>query len=436
MALPFIGILDMAIAPNQGFAHHDKDSPFAYGVALYPPFAAGMRHNDLNDPYRFLGALSSITRLVASPGVSYRVSNTLSVGASVGLGMTFMAFETRMRTPNDMVAMTGALGEATKGLEIPVISELTLPAPWFGGGLSPYEDVGGLKFFAQDLFNASYNVGLLWDPYSWFSFGAVYQSETDADLKGKYTFDYSPRMQKTINWMGSSPMTIIIAAMLGLPTSCPAQESGTMSTNIVFPQRVQFGIKFQPHPKIKFLVDANWADWAAWKTNTITFDRDMKQMQMAKLMGYTGGNRTLTEVNDFKNVWYLGYGLELKPSDHFTLRLGYEFRPSSVNDQYFGPLPQGDVSLYSIGIGFDKPAAEVPARRIKGFEAFQKQLLHPDHIDLGFTFMTGNYTVHYNQSKLMNSTNFTDIVYNPFAGLIYHQTTTSYIISLNQIFKF
>jgi len=63
-----------------------------------------------------------------------------------------------------MVALTGASGKPPKGLEIPIISELTLPSPWFGGGLNPYQDMGGLKFFAQDAFNTSYNLGFLWSP--------------------------------------------------------------------------------------------------------------------------------------------------------------------------------------------------------------------------------------------------------------------------------
>ena len=156
IVLPFIGNIPI-ISPSNSFAHHSEGSPFAYGVAIYAPEAGGMEHTDPNDPYRFLGQDTSILRLVVSPGVSYRVTRNLSIGASIGLGQSYMAFNTRMRTPNDLVAMTGALGEATKGLEIPIISELTLPAPWFGGGLSPYDDAGGLKFFARDVLNTSYN---------------------------------------------------------------------------------------------------------------------------------------------------------------------------------------------------------------------------------------------------------------------------------------
>ena len=108
-----------------------------------------MEHTDANDPYRFLGKRMSILRLVTAPTISYRVTKNLSIGASFGLGMAYMGFDTKMRAPNDLVALTGALGEATVGLEIPIISELTLPAPWFGGGLNPYEEMGGVEILCR-----------------------------------------------------------------------------------------------------------------------------------------------------------------------------------------------------------------------------------------------------------------------------------------------
>jgi long-subunit fatty acid transport protein len=431
--LPFVGELPFLVAPYNGIVHHDKDSPFAYGFALVAPFAGGWTHTEADDPYRFLGKSVFLMRLVLEPGVSYRVTNSLSIGASFGAGLSFMGFDTRMRSPNDMVAMTGALGQATRGLEIPILSELTLPAPWFGGGLSPYEDVGGLKFFAQDLFNPSYNVGFLWDPFSWLSFGGVYQSQANADMKGRYTWQYSPSMQRTVNWLGSSPLTIIVASILGLPTHCPDQMEGNMSINVVYPARVQFGMKFQPHPRVKFLVDANWTDWESWKTQTIVFDRDMPLLQMARLMGYTGGNRAMVVQNGFKNEVHLSYGLELNPSGPVTLRLGYEDRPTSNTANYFGMLPLGDLKIYSIGIGIDE-SKKAPPRKIRGLSDLLHQMLNPDTLDLGFRYITSEYKVNFNQSKNFNSTNFTDMIYNPFAGLQYEMKASIYIISLNQIY--
>ncbi|HBH86683.1 MAG TPA: hypothetical protein DDY17_03640 [Syntrophaceae bacterium] len=434
MELPFLGHPRMGIAvPNLGFAYHDKDSPFAFGFALYVPFGVGMEHPDNDDPLRFLGQRESIVRLTLGPGISYRVTKSLSIGASFGLGVSYFAIEQQMRAPNEMVALTGALGEATRGLEIPILSELTLPAPWFGGGLTPYESIGNLKVFAEDNMNTSYNIGLLWEPFSWVSFGGAYQSETDADLKGKYTLDYSQRMQNTVNWLGSSPLTIIVASMLGLPISCPPELNGNMSINLVFPARAQFGIKLQPHRRIKFLVDAGWTQWSAWKSIEIVFDRDIELLRLARLLGYTGGSRTLRLENHFKDVWDFHYGLELRLLDPVTLRLGYEFRPTSVSDSYYGPLPMGDMVFYSAGIGIEQ---KHPDRKFKGVFGFLGQLLKPDRLDLSFTYMTSDSKVRFNQSKNFNSTNFTDIIYSPFAGLEYENKITAYIFSFAQIFYF
>jgi long-subunit fatty acid transport protein len=431
--LPFLGKLPFIAAPFNGIVVHEKDSPFAYGFAIVAPYAGGWRHTEDDDPYRFLGKSVSLMRVVLEPGVSYRVTKNLAIGASFGMGLSFMGFETRMRSPNDMVALTGALGQATAGLEIPIISELTLPPPWFGGGLSPYEDVGGLKFFAQDLFNPSYNIGFLWDPYSWLSFGGVYQSQANADMKGRYTWEYKPSMQRMVNWLGSTPLTVITASILGLPTHCPDQMEGNMSINVIFPARAQFGIKLQPHPRIKLLVDANWTDWEAWKTQEIVFDRDMPLLQLARLMGYRGGIRTMIVQNGFKNEVHLTYGLELKPLDHVTLRLGYEDRPTSNTANYFGMLPLWDLKILSFGIGIDE-SKKAPHRKIRGLKDLIAQSEAPDQVDIGVSYITSEHKVSFNQSKNFNSVNFTDMIYNPFAGLEYDMKATMWVISLKETY--
>jgi len=432
--LPFLGAPPIGLAaPNLAIAYHKANSPFAFGVGVYAPFGAGMVHDDDNDPYRFLGKRMSILRLVTAPTISYRVAKSLSVGASFGLGMSYMGFDTKMRAPNDLVALTGALGEATVGLEIPILSELTLPPPWFGGGLNPYEEMGGVKFFAEDNLNTSYNIGFLWEPYEWVSFGGVYQSECKADMKGEYTFSYSDRMRRTINWLGSSPTTIIIAAMLDLPTYAPAEVKGNMSIEVIYPARAQFGIKLKPHPRIKLLADAHWAQWSAWKAMEIGFDRDNELLRLAKLMGYQGGDRKLIMENHFSDTWHFSYGLELQPLDFLTIRLGYEDRPTSVSPNYFGPVPLGDMKLYSAGIGL---AMKHPDRNFHGLMGLAHQILQADRIDLGFTYMTSKVKVGYNQSKLFNSVNFTDVIYNPFAGLEYESETTAYIIAFNMTWFF
>ena len=92
--------------------------------------------------------------------------------------------------------------------------------------------------------------------------------------------------------------------------------------------------------------------------------------------------------------------------------------------------------FFSNGVGRSgDQRSSAPKRKIKGLTdllGIMHQMLAPDYLDLSFTYMTSEYHVNFNQSKLFNSTNFTDIIYNPFAGLTCDMKTTSYIVSLKQ----
>ncbi|MCK7511115.1 MAG: outer membrane protein transport protein [Desulfobacterales bacterium] len=258
-------------------------------------------HEDENDPYRFLGKRMSILRLVTGPTISYRVAKSLSIGASFGLGMSYMGFDTKMRAPNDLVALTGALGEATVGLEIPIISELTLPAPWFGGGLNPYEEMGGLKFFAEDNLNTSYNVGFLWEPFDWVSFGGVYQSQAKADMKGKYTFELQrPHAEngQLARFVADDDHYRRHARPADLLLRARWRETCRSRSSI--PPVPNLASSSSPTPASNSLRTPTGPSGRPGKTWTIVFDRDNELLRLAKLMGYTGGDRKLIMENHFK----------------------------------------------------------------------------------------------------------------------------------------
>ena len=116
-----------------------------------------------------------------------------------------------------------------------------------------------------------------------------------------------------------------------------------------------------------------------------------------------------------------------------ALRLGYEARPTSVRDYYFGPVPMPDMKIYSIGLGLTLD--DIRKKKPKDAMEFQHQLLTPVSVDVGFTYLTSEYDLPNNTSKNFNSTNFTIPVYNPYSGLDYHQEIVSYVISINANFK-
>jgi hypothetical protein len=136
----------------------------------------------------------------------------------------------------------------------------------------------------------------------------------------------------------------------------------------------------------------------------------------------------------FENTWHFSYGIEIRPIKRLALRFGYEPRPTSVQDDLFGPVPMSDMDIYSVGIGL--VIEDHPKPKPGNIHELLKQIQHPTAIDLNVTLVQlKDKSVGFNESTNMNSIDFTDIVYNPYAGLTMEQEMSVWVISLNQVFR-
>ncbi len=356
--------------------------------------------------------------IYAAPSVSYQIKDNLSIGLTVGIGQTAMGARVDMRNPNELVSLTRILGNATKDLEIPVISELTLPPPWFGGGIGPYDKIASLKVRLRDDFSPNYNVGVLWSPFKWLSLGVCYQSPIKVQLRGKYIIEYSEQWQKMMNWLGSSPLLLQTSGMLDLPTQGIPNQRGRLTTEIEFPQRVQAGIKLTLLNKINLMFDVKWANWSVIQQDNFRFDQPIQLLRVAKMSGYTGGNYNLKLNRNFKDTLDWAVGIEYMLNDKITLRAGYEWRDSPVRDNLFDLLyALPDLHFFGVGVSIKLP----------------KKIT----LDVGAAYLFNKgYKVPDNSSKNLNSNVFTDVVYNPYAGLNYKQDTETYMLSVSATMPF
>ncbi len=407
--VPFVGTVDFLFSPALGFSHRRPGSRWTFGMAMYAPIAIGIVRGDRDDPARYGGKAVYQQHLIyASPTVSYKMSDSLSLGLSVGFGQSAMGAEVDMRSPNDLVALTRVLGNATKDLEIPILSELTFPPPWFGGGVSPYDQVASMDLDMRDDFSPSYNLGLLWHPWDWFSFGICYHSSIKVNFRGSYRFDYTDVWQRMVHWFGTSPLLVNISGMLDLPTHEVPSQRGRATAEMKFPQMLQFGVMVKPFKRLKLLCDLHWANWSVLKEDRIVFDQDIQLLRVVKLLGYTGGDRALVIERNFKDTWTWSVGMEYQLFDWLVLRCGYENRKTSVRDDHFDLLYSiPDLDYYGAGVGIN----------LKGMK-----------IDLGFGYIVNkSYKIPDNGSVNLNSTDFTKPVYNPYAGMDVEVKTVSYI---------
>ncbi len=421
--IPFSGPASVSIllGPNMGYGWRPPGARWAAGVALYAPFAVGLQWPS-NAGTVYDAQYLYQQRIVLSPGIAYKLTDSLSAGISLGIGSAAMGVRMDMRAPNDLVALTGVLGDLTRGL--PDILTLGLiPFPLFGGGLDPFESIGRMTAAnLQDNLTTSYNVGLLWEPVNWFSAGICYQSESKAKFSGTFQLTYSQRFQNMMNWLVANDLLRIISDALGLPTDggVPFQR-GRATIEFEFPRRVQGGIMLRPIKQVKLLVDANWVNWSSMKANVFEFDQPIQLLKVAYLIGYTGGNQKLILPRYMKDTIHYHFGLELMPLDWLTLRFGYEHRPSSVNPKYrdiMFALP--DLTLYSTGVGI--------------------RLTRDTNVDLSFSYVKGE-DISSRQSDgttslLLNTRELTSLIYNPYAGLDVYQETNAVIFSAGITYQF
>lgn len=410
--------INFLIGPTMGLSSREPDSKWTFAVANYASFAGGINHKS-DSPVNWGGRTLYQQHMVyVAPAASFQLTPTLSLGTAAGLGQTAMGARINLRQPNELIALTKTLGNATKDLEIPILSELTLPPPWFGGGIGPYDKIGSFQIDFRDDFSPNYNLGLLWQPEEWFSYGLVYQSAIDVQFSGGYTFEYSDQWQRMVAWNGSSPVTLITAGMLDLPYQAVPYQTGQVTSEYTFPQRVQTGIMIRPIKRLRLLFDLHWAEWSVNKEDKYVFDQDIQLLKFAKLVGYTGGNRSLVVERNLKDTLDYSFGLEYQLNPKIQLRLGYGKRKTSVNEDYRDLLVfPPDFDFYGAGVGITLPNH------------------HQIDIALG-AFYNPSIKIPNDSSNNLNSNEFFWTGVNPYAGIDVEQETAIYMASIGLTMPF
>ncbi len=398
--VPGIGIQRMpsgpGLVPSGGFSIKPPGSKLTFGNAFYLPFAAGyVRDND--DPGRYMPKATALQRVTyLSPSVGYRINDRWSVGAGIHFSHMGVAADQYMRAPNMLLGVAEVLQDAfnCESGDEPL-------APWIalcGGNVGPWDDIGVLSLDVQQSLSPTYNLGVIWEPADWFSWGANYTSEADMDLKGTFDIRY------TDNWSGfwqsvnSSILGAIGSAILSLPSGAP-RESGNVSLDLTYPQHFQTGISVDLGSMVTVNADVGWTDYSEWDALNLQFDRNLEFLNAARILSPENAtSNTLRLPLGMTDVWNWGFGLEFHASSRLDLRLGVELRDSVIpDDQRQIMAPLGDANLYSIGMGY---------RWDKDTE-----------IDLNLSYMQSIEMIPANGSCNLNCDNITNIIYNPYAGL-------------------
>jgi long-subunit fatty acid transport protein len=359
MYLPILNqTIDFAISPRTVFAHKSEASKWTFATGMYTPYATGANHSGKGDPTWF-GSRRGVQQhlIYQHPTASYQVSPELSIGMGVGTGQTAQVAEVRLRSPNDLTALTRELGEATKGMAIPPWTYLYYKDPLYGGGIHPWEEVAKLDMSIRNDFSPSYKLGALYEPYEWLGFGMVYQSEIIAKMSGSYKITYGDDFMNMVDYYGSGPWGVRnTSIILDLPINPTRYQSGVLNTTIKFPRRIQVGLRYSPVKRLNLMFDLKWSEWSIRQQDKFSLDQDIQLLQVAKLSGHKYGNRTLVSDRFMKDTLDWGISIEYKLSEKIDLLAGYEFRKTSVNTKYMDlTTPIADMHYFGCGLSRHLP---------------------------------------------------------------------------------
>ena len=401
--------------PIPSFAIRPPGSKFTFATATYLPMAAGLYRSD-DDPGNFMGRRMALERITyLSPSVGFQATDTLYLGASVGLSYQAVMLETDFRAPNELTGFARILDESVcapfKGE-----SNIALDLILFGicrpeEGLGPFKNLASLEVAMDQRLSPSYNLGVLWEPNDNFAWGAVWHSEAKVSMSGDFTVNYSNATEQTINGIGGSATGAIALAVLGIPSSVGSSETGLISMNLTMPAHFQTGIKIRPTERWQFNVDAVWVDYDEWDAFNFSFNKATAVTALARLFSPGSTPTKLRFPLEFESTWNLAFGVQYDLTGRLQLRGGYEPRASAIPTDRRNPMvPINEARYYSLGLGYkwDKDT----------------------DIDLAIATMQSKDNIPAGTSTMANAPGIGNIVYNPYAGLDIKTETTINMIGL------
>ncbi|MDI9245729.1 outer membrane protein transport protein [Marinobacter sp. CHS3-4] len=397
--LPGYGILRAppgpAVAPSAGISIKPPGSKLTFGNMFYLPQAAGFYRKE-SDPGRYLPQAQAIQRTTyLSPTVGYEINDEWSVGAGIHISHQGIAVDQYMRAPNMLLGVGEVLQDAfnCESGDEPL-------QPWIalcGGNIGPWDDIGTLSLNVQETVSPTYALGVLWEPYDWFTWGASYTSEARMNMKGTFEINYTEDWSGFWQRLNNSVLGAISSAILSLPSGAP-REAGNVSLDLTYPQHFQTGVSVDVHPMLTLNADVGWTDYAQWDAFNLQFDRNLEFLGAARILSTNATQNTLSLPVGMTDQWNWAFGMEFHASNRLDLRAGVEIRDSVIPDdqrQTLGPF--GDAHLYSVGMGY--------------------RWDRDTEIDLNLSYLQSIENIPANGSCNLNCDNITNIIYNPYAGL-------------------
>ena len=364
--------LPIPIVPLGGLAIKHPSSKYTFASAAYAPMMVGIQRSD-NDVGRYQGKQSTFTRLTyLSPTFAYQVKDTIGIGVGLNISYQGMGMDFMVRSPQASTAVISAFAESLTGEAF---------------GPAPYDDLIGVNLILEDYFSLGFNVGVLWKPYEWASFGINYRSETTSNLKGDYVFTYTDELLALTQQLAS----------ISIQFAGERIESGKAEMELTLPQHLSVGASIRVFPSLKANIDLQKSYYSEWDKFTVHFDQSIDYLTFGSLFDDDATTDLLTLQRNYQNTLSWSIGCEYTISDTMGVRFGYQFRDSAIPDEAKDlAMPLVEAEFYGSGFYY------------KTERAF---------IEFGVGYLTSEQNIDAGQSNNANSSDPYDLLYNPYVYL-------------------
>jgi len=226
-------------------------------LAYLPPWGGGADYGK-DFVGRYQAQKSELGVVAISPAVAYRINDKLSLG----VGVSFLYNEMDLR-----IAVNQPGSEPDGQVKMDELDD------W------GYQGFLGLTYKATDR----------------LTLGAVYRTESDAELEGDIKFN-----------------NITIP-----PINELTSQFDKAKIDYTYPQLVRMGFKYELSDKTLLMADFDWEEWSAFGDTRIGLSGDASTIQAFD--------------RDFDDTWHLGFAFaHILPEDQvFTAGIGYDSSPVS-----------------------------------------------------------------------------------------------------------
>ena len=409
--IPFVGHTDIPVlaAPLGGVSWNRPGSKFTFANSVYAPMMFGMSRAD-DDPGRFYGTALSISRLTYfAPSVGYEVTDTLSVGISIGFSYVGVALDLPFRAPTPLLEeLTELTDQLCSGSDNPRYfldaPESILNLNLCGGSVSPFDELFSVAVELDKVVSITYNLGVLWEATNWLTLGFAYLSGTEDILKGPLIIQISEDMTAFATGLADSTILgsnllfkQLIRDTIHTPEDGTIRNSGQVQLNT--PQHVTVGMSVQVLPRLKVNLDVKWTETSVWDNLTFKFDEKIGLFDLFFVAGVEGTFGDRLEVpRGYVDTVNWGIGFEYKYNQKLDLRLGWEPRKTGIPDDKRDYLiPLSDLDVLAVG--------------------FSYKLTKHSSFDFAFSHIKAEMFIPTGTSTNGNDTRFNSFVYNPTSGL-------------------